>query len=76
VLNIFCSAVLWSLWSLRNELCFQGKSWLGMEVVWRNVCTCIRRWRVLCADAHSSLLDRNLLLLMKSRGELMRIAWR
>jgi hypothetical protein len=65
MLNLFTSATLWSIWSLRNELCFQGRSWLGLDAVWSKVCACIRRWRVLCADFHSSLLDHNLLLLEK-----------
>jgi hypothetical protein len=26
VINIFSSVVMWLVWSLRNELCFQGKS--------------------------------------------------
>jgi hypothetical protein len=30
---------------------------------------------VLCKDAHSELLDQNLLLLDKLRGELLRIGW-
>jgi hypothetical protein len=75
VLNIFSSTVMWSVWFHRNELCFQGKSWLGMDAVWNKVATCIRRWRVLCEDAHSSMLDHNLLLLDKMRSELLRIAW-
>jgi hypothetical protein len=76
VLNIFCSGVLWSLWSLRNEMCLQGRSWLGMDMVWGKVIGNIRTWRILCADVHSGLLDRNLLELEKMRGELLRIAWK
>ena len=34
VLNIFSSAVLWSIWTLRNDLCFQGKTWLGLGMLW------------------------------------------
>jgi hypothetical protein len=30
-LNICSSAILWSLWKMRNLLCFQGKKWLGMQ---------------------------------------------
>jgi hypothetical protein len=30
VLNIFSSAVLWSLWTLRNEFCFQGRAWSSL----------------------------------------------
>jgi hypothetical protein len=26
-LNIFSSATLWCIWSLRNEMCFQGVKW-------------------------------------------------
>jgi hypothetical protein len=76
VLNIFCSGVLWSFWSLRNEMCLQGRSWLGMDMVWGKVIGNIRTWRILCADVHSGLLDRNLLELEKMRGELLRIAWK
>jgi hypothetical protein len=65
MLNLFTSATLWSIRSLRNELFFQGRSWLGLDAVWTKVCACIRRWRVLCTDVHSSLLDRNLLLLQR-----------
>jgi hypothetical protein len=28
-LTFFLSAVLWTLWSTHNDLCFQGKSWQG-----------------------------------------------
>jgi hypothetical protein len=75
VINIFSSAVLWILWSTRNELCFQGKSWPGVKNILRRLCSIIRTWRPLCLDKHSSLLDSNLLLLDHIRGELLRIAW-
>jgi hypothetical protein len=76
VLNTFNSAVIWSLWTLRNEFCFQGKTWSRLDAVLLRVIINVRRWRLLCKDAHTSLLDRNLLLLEKTRSELLRIAWR
>lgn len=42
--NIVSSAVLWSLWKLRNELCFQGVVWLGMRMVLIRVSRMLRRW--------------------------------
>lgn len=33
ITNVVSSVVLWSLWKLRNELCFQGVVWLGMKMV-------------------------------------------
>ena len=32
VINMITSAVLWSIWKLRNELCFQRSGWKSMEV--------------------------------------------
>jgi hypothetical protein len=31
ICNMFTSAVCWSLWKLRNSLCFQDVAWTGME---------------------------------------------
>ena len=33
VTNVISSAVLWSLWKLRNEICFQGVFCLGTKMV-------------------------------------------
>ena len=75
-LNVVCVAVLWALWKLRNEMCFQGKTWPGVKDVWRRVAVDLEQWKVLSKDAVSQLLARNALLLNKKRGELLRIAWR
>jgi hypothetical protein len=32
----------------------------------------VKNWRLVCKDAHTSLLDQNLMLLEKTRGELLR----
>jgi hypothetical protein len=61
VLNIFSSAVLWTLWSTRNAMCFQGLSWPGVKELLRKTVVLIRSWRLLCLDKHSSLLDANLM---------------
>jgi hypothetical protein len=73
---VFSSAVIWSLWTLRNEFCFHGKTWTGLDLVLGKVVVNVKNWRLLCKDAHTSLLDQNLMLLEKTRGELLRIAWR
>jgi hypothetical protein len=30
-----CAATFWSIWKLRNSLCFQGRSWRGIACVFR-----------------------------------------
>jgi hypothetical protein len=37
IVNMFSSAVCWSLWKLRNSMYFQGVAWEGMKAVWRRV---------------------------------------
>jgi hypothetical protein len=33
IANVMTSVVLWSLWNLRNKICFQGVCWLGLKMV-------------------------------------------
>ena len=40
ITNVVSSAVLWSLWKLRNELCFQGVVWLGLKMVLIRITEC------------------------------------
>jgi hypothetical protein len=42
--NVLSSAVIWSIWKLRNELCFQGVPWTRMKSVLMMVVRMIRRW--------------------------------
>ena len=44
VCNIVSSAVIWVLWKLRNELCFQGVPWSGMKKVFAIVGRMLRSW--------------------------------
>lgn len=44
VTNVISSAVLWSLWKLRNEICFQGVVWLGMRMVLIRITKMLRGW--------------------------------
>lgn len=75
VLNLVTAASLWSIWRLRNDFCFQGRSWRGLNCVLVKLKNVLLRWGVLCDDTQAELLRRCILLLDKHRGELLRIAW-
>jgi hypothetical protein len=47
LVNMVSSAVCWSLWKVRNSLCFQDAGWLGMKQVWFRVISMLKCWRVL-----------------------------
>jgi hypothetical protein len=42
--NVISSAVLWSLWKLRNEIYFQGTKWTGMAKLLLKIVRMLRRW--------------------------------
>ena len=46
--NIFCAAVLWGLWKLRNNLCFQGSLWIDVRVLIVKVTAMLQNWSSLC----------------------------
>lgn len=76
VLNLVVAASLWSIWKLRNEFCFQGRSWRSVKCILAKLSTYLNQWKILCDDAQAVLLQRCIRLLDKRRGELLRIAWR
>lgn len=69
VLNIFTPAVMWAIWTIRNEMCFQGLKWPGVEVLSRNLLSTIRSWKPLCKKCNSSPLNDNLMMLDDGCGE-------
>jgi hypothetical protein len=75
VINVVCTATLWSIWKLRNSLCFQGKTWPGVQEIWRRVASDLDQWRILSKDAVSTILVEKARLLDVKRRELLRIAW-
>jgi hypothetical protein len=75
MINVVCTATLWSLWKLRNELCFQGKVWPGVHKLWRKVVVELDQWKILSKDSVAASLSEKARLRNKKRGEVLRIAW-
>jgi hypothetical protein len=46
-LNVCTTAVFWTLWKMRNDLCFQGLSWTGGHTLLRRCATMLRDWCLL-----------------------------
>jgi hypothetical protein len=47
VVNMFYSVVCWSLWKLRNSLCFQEVAWKGMSQLWQKMLPMLKCWSIL-----------------------------
>jgi len=56
VTNMITSAVIWSIWKLRNDLCFQRIGWRSMEMLLFRISGLLQNWMVICpVDKKASL---------------------
>uniref|UniRef100_A0A8I6XX12 Uncharacterized protein n=1 Tax=Hordeum vulgare subsp. vulgare TaxID=112509 RepID=A0A8I6XX12_HORVV len=75
VQNMIAAASLWSIWRLRNDFCFQGRSWRGLGCVLVKLRSFLRQWAALCDATQEEVLRQFITKLDKFREELPRIAW-
>jgi hypothetical protein len=47
IVNMISSTTCWSLWKVRNSLCFQGDAWLGMKAVLCRLMPMLWCWKML-----------------------------
>jgi hypothetical protein len=52
VTNITSSTTMWSIWKLRNNLCFQKSGWRSMEILYQMVIGMMQNWLILCLAEH------------------------
>ena len=46
--NMLSSDALWSLWKLRNDLCFQNAGWRSVDALLMRVVIVTQNWIILC----------------------------
>jgi hypothetical protein len=56
--NILNSAILWSIWKLRNEMCFQGAKWQGAGVILKKAARMLRDWKLIQQEEEADHLER------------------
>ncbi|KAF8727861.1 hypothetical protein HU200_018427 [Digitaria exilis] len=47
-INIISSAALWSLWKLRNNLCFQNAAWKDTSHLVERILKMAQNWIIMC----------------------------
>ena len=58
LVNIITAAALWSLWKLRNDLCFQNTGWKGMDILLNKIAYKAQNWLILCPENKKDSLSR------------------
>lgn len=69
-------ATIWSLWTTRNDLCFQGATWRDTRIILGKISRLLHFWLILYSEEQVMAMKLRLEVLDKRRGELLRIAWR
>jgi hypothetical protein len=72
VLDMCTSAAFWSLWKLRNDLCFQRKTWRSMAMLLCSMAMMLQNWVILCpGEKKEALMD----VVVKVKKEASRVCW-
>jgi hypothetical protein len=73
--NIVHAAVLWCLWKVRNDLCFNGYGWSSMQVIYLKVAYTLARWKILCPEGKRSELEGVIAALETLARQAPRLMW-
>jgi len=76
VTNVISSAVLWSLWKLRNEICFQGVCWLGTKMVLIRIAKMLRGWLSMFKREVGVLLESRIVRMEELSRRPAQIEWK
>ena len=75
ITNMCTSAILWSLWKMRNALCFQGLVLMDVKRILSKAAGMLRRWRVLCKDSEGARLGEIAEAMDRKTREPARLTW-
>jgi hypothetical protein len=75
MLNMLSSAVLWSLWKLRNDLCFQVNQWKDVRMLVGRCARMLGDWRILQKSEGVAMLERWAEELERRAGRPAELTW-
>lgn len=75
VTNAVSAAVLWSLWKFRNELCFQGRIWMGMKELLLKIAKMLNGWLPLMNQKDEEAIKLVIIKLERQATSLPQLTW-
>jgi len=73
--NIICAAVMWCLWKLRNDMCFQGRVWISEKQVLVWIAKTLRRWLPMFKMEVGEQVEAVILQLGHQAGQPLELCW-
>jgi hypothetical protein len=55
--NVLTTAVIWCIWKVRNDICFQGTCWTGMRKLFGQCERFLRNWNLLNRPEVAAILE-------------------
>uniref|UniRef100_A0ACD5V946 Uncharacterized protein n=1 Tax=Avena sativa TaxID=4498 RepID=A0ACD5V946_AVESA len=55
--NVMYAAIMWSIWLIRNDLCFKRAIWPGMQEIWRRCAYNLVQWGILLGEGEKGKLN-------------------
>lgn len=71
LVNMVSSAVIWSIWKLRNDLCFQRYGWRSMEMLLFRISGLLVNWTILCLEDKRGMLAEYINKIKNAAGMMM-----
>lgn len=73
--NLINAATIWAIWKCRNDLCFNGKSWLGLQVILRKIASLCSQWKILCAGSARGRVETSTLSIWEAARKPPLLLW-
>ena len=75
ILNTYCVALMWCIWKMRNDLCFQEKLWRSEKDLLFKLIKILRNWLAPCKNVHLQELERVMEDLTAQLHRPLRLSW-
>jgi hypothetical protein len=76
VLNMCTSAAFWSMWKLRNDICFQRKSWRSMAMLLYSMAMMLQNWVILCPKEKKDALRNTVVQIKREASQVLWLRWK
>ena len=76
ILNLFTLAGFWSLWKLRNDLCFQRNQWRCMAILLYKLVSLVQNWEILYSEEQRQVIQCKVVMIKEVASQELWLPWK